>query len=375
VSSNPAFSTAYGVTVNDSIPLDDGAEIELGVMPRRAELRARLNQRFGPGSEPIFVTDAPRHTVLRRLVSYAFTPRFVASLTDGIRKHARDALDAVAQNNEINLVEALSIPVPMHTIGDMFGVPIDDRTAFTRWADSIVAASDLLGTAPDSPEVAKLNEQLLELATYFVTALADREQGNRDDLLTAIIQADVDGERLDLMNQLTMVVTLILGANETTRNLISGGAVLLAEHPEQRELLIKNPELMNAAVEECLRCVTPVHASCRTATESVMIRDKKIERGDYVALLYGAANGDEDIWESPEEFNISRPVSQNHVAFGFGAHVCLGANLARNQARIVFEELLTRYPHYELAGEVLRVPSTSSNGIESVPIRLSAGAQ
>lgn len=369
VSRNPDFSTAYGVTPTESIPFDDGSEVEETGMGRRAELRRRaVTTRFGPGSEPLLVTDAPRHTVLRKLVSYAFTPRFIASLTDRIEEHTKQALDRIEPHTVTDLVDALAVPVPMHTIGEMVGVQEADRDAFVRWADALVAANDLLTKGPESPEVAAFNAQLLELAGYFAQALMDREQSPQDDLLTAIVKAEADGERLDLMNQLTMVLILILGGNETTRNLIAGGAKLLADHPDQRQLLIDDPSRMSGAVEELLRCVTPIHSTCRTATAPTEIRGRTIERGDYVVLLYGAANRDEDVWENAEALDIRRPADPMHQAFGYGTHFCLGAALARNQARIVFEGLLRRFPHYELAGPVERLASTGSNGIKRMPV-------
>ena len=167
------------------------------------------------------------------------------------------------------------------------------------------------------------------------------------------------------------LLTLLVAGNETTRTLLSGTAVVLREHPDQRAALVSDASLVPAGVEECLRWVTPVHAFCRTATEDVVVADTRISEGDYLCMLYASGNRDERIFgEDASEFDVRRPANPMHLAFGFGEHVCLGASLARLEARIFVEELLGRFPVYEVTGPAERVRSTTVAGIRSLPVVL-----
>jgi cytochrome P450 len=362
------FSSAYGLASNESIPPDDGSgSLESG-MPRKAELRRIVNLRIpgALGGESLIASDPPRHGVLRRLVSYAFTPRYLKSLEDTIRQVVVEAIEGIEPGRTVDFVDALAAPIPANVMAHMVGATGEDRDRFRVWVDAIFAAASFQHD-PESPQVKRFNDVMVDYAQYFFTALADRQACPRDDLLSHLVHAEVDGEQLSQANQL-MMTTFVFGAGiGTTQELIAGGAKLLAEHPDQRDVLIRQPELIEPAIEELVRLVSPVPAFCRTATARTELGGHVIERGDYVLMLYSSANRDEDIWPDADRLDVRRAVDPQHLAFGWGEHHCLGAQLARKVGRIVFEELLRRYPNYEVTGEIERLPSTLSPGIVAMP--------
>jgi cytochrome P450 len=316
-------------------------------------------------------TDPPLHRKLRGLVNNVFTPRMVAGLESRIRQIVREELDRIVPSQPFEFVESLAVPLPMYVIAEMLGVPASDRPLFSR----LTMALTVLNRGEDgfSPE---LMMQFLsarqELFDYFEEKLSEREQSPKDDLMSGLLVAELDGERLSRENQLMMCILLLAAGNETTRNLISGSVIALAEHPDQRQKLVKEPALLESAVDELLRWVTPLNVFCRTATEDTQIRDQPIKAGDYVALLYMAANRDEDVWDAPDVFDVTRRVDPAHLAFGWGEHRCLGASLARLEARVFFEEFLSRCPEFELTGPPVRSPSVLTQTIDSVPIVVAA---
>lgn len=366
------FSNEYGLNPSDSIPNDDGEELPPSHMPRKAELRRQvIVSKFGPGTELLPAADPPRHTILRSLINRAFTPRVVNGLEADVHLLVRDALDQIEPGMTVDFVEALASPIPMHVTAQMLGVPREDRHAFLRWTEALIAATDAYSQDDESDALVYWYEQMFEMLQYFSAALDDRRAHPQGDLLTALVEAEADGERLSESNQLTMIVTLAVGGNETTRNLISGGAKLLSEHPDQKEALAADPSMIPNAVEEFLRCATPVITFCRTALQDVELRGSTVKRGDYLAMIYPAANRDEDAWRDPERFDIRRTPDPIHLAFGFGTHFCLGASLARRETKVVFEHLLSRFPNFEMAGDVSRLPSTASRGIIAMPVKFS----
>lgn len=357
------FSSMYGLDPTRSMPPED-ASCPVTDMPRRAELRRWDTLRLaGEGNEVLVASDPPRHSWLRRLVKAAFTPRLVASLEPAIRARTRDAIATIQPGEVTDWVAALAQPVPLRVIAEMLGVPSEEWDTFGRWSDAI---ADLSGDMQDLESPAALYKagQCMEFAAYFGDQLAQRRSQPRDDLLTAM-QREVDGEVLGEAEQLMMTTMLLLAGNETTQVLLSGGAKLLAEHPDQRAVLAGCPEMIPNAIEEMLRCVTPVVVFARTAKERTEIRDKVINRGDFIVSMFSSANRDEDIWSDPEVFDVARKPDSAHVAFGYGTHFCLGTALARLEARVVFEEVLAQFPEFELAGESCRV--ASSNAIPRYP--------
>jgi cytochrome P450 len=326
----------------------------------------KIEQRCPPGAEFLLGTDPPRHGQLRRLISKAFTPRAIASLEPSIRELARESLDSIDPTEITDLVHSVAVPVPMFAIADLLGVPREDHEAFERWSEALFASSE-----PDVPSdvAASLDAQRAELWMYFNDMLAARRAKPRDDFISRLLEARIDDEGLSEPSVVMMCIMLLAAGNETTRNLISGGAVALAECPDQRRVLIDHPALLETAIDELLRWVTPVTSLARTAVQDTKIGTEKIAAGDFVLMMYRSANRDGDAWDRPNELDVRRPHDPMHIAFGFGAHVCLGASLARLEARVVFEELLRRYPRYELAGPIERRPSVFVNGLTSVPVQ------
>jgi cytochrome P450 len=307
--------------------------------------------------------DPPQHNRYRKLVIQAFTPRAIAALEPRIRAIARESLDAVPLGEPVDFVEAVSTPLPMYVIAEMLGVPREDWPAFRRWSDAMVRAG---GGTRDAVTDAVLGEMF----GYFAEHLADRRRAPREDLVSTLAHGEIDGDRLADPEILMFCVTLLVAGNETTRNLVSGGAYALIQYPDEKRKLLADPGLLENAVEEMLRWWPPVMSFTRRATRATSLRGKPIAAGDCVLLLYPAANRDEEVWgEDAERFDVSRDhAHRRHLSFGFGEHLCLGASLARLEARVLFEDLLARLPEFEPAGPVVRLHSRLMNGIEHMPV-------
>jgi cytochrome P450 len=340
VSRNPQlFCSGRGILVKD--PMRDGT------MPEQ------------PPS--IIYMDQPAHLRYRRLVSKAFTPRMVQTLEPRVRAFARQSVDAIAPGVPLDFVEHVAVPLPLLVIAEMLGVPAEDRARFKQWSDIIITGADL------GPAAAMSTVQ--ELFAYFFEQLEARRRAPRDDLVSALALAEVDGERLADDEVLMFCMTLLVAGNETTRNLISGGGRALMQFPDQRRTLAADSALLPRAVDEMLRWVTPVKTFARTATQDTTIRGQRIAAGDYVVLLYASANRDEAVWgPTADRFDVTRAPDPGHLAFGIGPHSCLGAHLATLEARVLFEELLARFPDFEPAGEPEPLRSTVMNGIVRMPV-------
>jgi cytochrome P450 len=301
--------------------------------------------------------DPPTHALHRQLVNRAFSPRMVTDLEPAIRRIVRDCLDAIDPREVNDFVTCLAVPLPILIIAQMLGIPPGDLDDFKRWTDAVASSTNTDANVG------------VEMFDYFQGQLDDRSRHPRDDLLTGLLRAEVDGERLTRPEIVGIVAFLLVAGNETTRNLISGGVRTLNGFPDQKAKLATDASLLPAAVEEILRWVTPVRWFARTATTDVELRGQTIGADDYVLLLYRAGNRDPDVWADPYTFDVTRP-AKPHVAFGHGEHLCIGAALARLEARVMFEVLLSRHPHFELAGDVRTLPSALLNAIESMPILL-----
>jgi cytochrome P450 family 142 subfamily A polypeptide 1 len=322
-----------------------------------------------PVKLPLIDEDEPRHTQLRRLINRGFTPRMVRKLEGAFRQIATETIDKVAAKGECDFVDDISVPMPLLLIAEMIGIRPEDRDRFHRWSDDLIAGDGNL----DNPKVMeKAGQALHEYGSYVKEIFEDRRRHPKDDLVSILVGAkdqgligenryetdadkgsidtsaiaDVD-EAIDLAtDELVMLMVLLLVAgNETTRNGISGGMSLLIENPGERRKLIDDPSRIPAAVEEVVRLVSPVQSFARTATRDTELRGEKIRKGDTVLMLYPAANRDPDEFEDPDAFKIDR--NPHHLGFGMGNHFCLGANLARMEMRVAFEELLRRLPDME----------------------------
>jgi cytochrome P450 len=333
-------------------------------MPRRAVQRGELRQR----GDSLVMVDPPRHTFLRKLASYAFTPKAIAMLEEHVAELAILLVDQIEPGVEVDFVDTVAAPVPMRVIAEMLGVSIALIDDFRRWSDAFIELGEI-NEARDERDTEAYVQAATEFAEYFTAELQDRVANPKDDLLSALAHADDNGEPLSIDSQLAMTFVLLTAGNETTRGLLSNAAKLLFDHPEQRTLLAADPSLMPNAVEEFLRFQSPVTHMCRTALDDTEIRGQRIARGDYIVLLYPAANHDEEIWDRSEEFDVTRTPDPQHLAFGFAEHFCLGASLARREIRLVLNELLRRYPNYEILTEQPeRTRAHMTPGIKRMPV-------
>ncbi len=319
----------------------------------------------------LLMLDPPDHTRLRGLVNRAFTPRVVEQLRPRIQALVDEALDAAAPRGEMDLVRDLAYPLPVTVIAELLGVPADDRERLKRWSDDLTVVIDPIG-AGRSVETAAGAFQ--ELSAYFETIFEARRQHPRDDLVSALVAAEQEGERLR-GTELLSLCALILGAgHETTTNLVGNAVLALLRHPGERKRLQDDPGLIESAVEEFLRFDSPVQATDRVASEDCEIGGQRIEAGRFVAVLIGAANRDPARFPEPDRLDLGR-ADNRHLSFGHGVHYCLGAPLARVEAQIAVGTLLRRFPDLEGPTEPPGfLPSLTLRGPTALPLSLRGGA-
>jgi cytochrome P450 len=310
-------------------------------------------------------SDPPEHTRLRKLVNKAFTPRIIRSLGPRIREIAQDLLNRVAGHKAFDLVRDLSIPLPVIVIAEMLGVEPDQRETFKHWSDDIVMATNRTYTAEDER---RIRQSIAEFRAYFQETIAARRKEPREDLTTALVQAEEERQVLTASEVLSLLTLLLLAGNETTTNLIGNMMLALCEHPDQLAKVRADRSLITNAVEETLRYDGPVQGLPRQATEDVEIAETTIPAGALVFPLFASANRDEHKFPEPDRFDITRN-TDGHLAFGFGIHYCLGAQLARLEATIAFEELFVRFPSLSRQDEtVTRVDSFFLRGLKTFPL-------
>ena len=347
--------------------------------------RLRRAEKLGwDADEPLDLVfmDDPRHRKFRLLTAHAFTPAALRKLephldelSDRFAREFRARLVAdTAERGFCDFVPEFSVKLPLATIGEMLGLPPDDWMHLKVLTNVMLGASELGYPRAGETRFQTINRAAVELREYMAEVVDRRRASGGGDLAGQLVRASLDGEPLT-DQQLNGYLMLLLGAgNETTRNATSGGVQALLEHPEQRDLLCARPELLNTAVEEILRWTTPVVQFARTAAEDFELRGVKIRAGQDVGLFYPSANRDEDVFEDPYRFDITRSPN-NHLAFGgYGAHFCLGANLARWELRSALRSLLPILPEMELAGPEQRVAHLHVPAIHSLPVRHSETA-
>lgn len=312
--------------------------------------------------------DPPEHTRLRGLVSQAFTPRMVERLVPRMEAVAGGLLDAVRGRDEVDVVEALAYPLPVIVIAELLGIPPGDREDFKRWSDAIVATLGG-GLEPDTPRDLPV-EVIGELVAYLARIVEQRRAEPREDLLSALVAAEVDGSRLSFPELMAMLILLLVAGNETTTNLIGNAVAALAAHPAELQRLRADPSLLPSAVEEVLRWSSPVQMTARVARRDTTLAGVALPEGTPLLVWIGSANRDEDVFPEPGRFEITRSPNR-HLAFGQGIHFCLGAPLARLEARVALEAFLARYRSFEpLPGPHPRVPTFVMRGYRELPLRV-----
>ena len=305
--------------------------------------------------------DAPDHHKRRKLVSRGFTPARVRASRDHVATLCDDLIDRVCEQGECDFVGDLAAPLPMVVIGDMLGIPPEDRGKLLRWSDAMLGS--LRG---DEESLAAAGVAFGEFDGYARAMIDARRNAPTDDLVSVLVHAEVDGARLDDHEIIMESLLLLLGGDETTRHVTTGGMELLLAHPEAKARLRSEPALLPNAVEEMLRWVTPIKNMARTTTREVAVDGVSLPAGAKLVVLYESANFDDTHFEAPEVFDIER-APNDHLAFGFGAHFCLGASLARVELEVMFDRLLQRLPDLELATDAPL--HHTINGVAQMPVR------
>lgn len=311
----------------------------------------------------LITTDPPQHTKLRRLVSRAFTPRRVSDLEAPIRARASAFIDDLARRGGADLVDDYAGKLPMHVICRMLGVPLGDEDELRGWSDALVHREEGV------PDVTPAGlEAAVDLYRYFADLVRTKSADPGDDLTSALVRAEIDGERLTDQDVVGFCFLLIIAGNETTTKLIGNMLLALQRFPAERAKLLADPARIPDAIEEILRFDGSTQVIARTLTTAVTRHDVTMPAGDKVLLLIGSANHDETVFDRPDVFDIDRD-KQLHLGFGHGIHVCLGAALARLEMRVSLEELLARIPDYLIDEDhLVRVHSGNVRGYAHMPI-------
>jgi cholest-4-en-3-one 26-monooxygenase len=308
--------------------------------------------------------DPPDHTKLRKLISSGFTPRRINDLAGHVKARVDSVIDSVADRGECDLVRDVALWLPLHAIADLVGVPEEDRKQVFEWTE-VTFGFDARAT----PE--ERQDAMVSMFAYADAMCAERRDHPRDDLMSVLLHAEVDGERLTEMHLAMFFLLLQNAGSETTRNLITTGTLALLERPEQLRRLCAEPDLLPVAIEELLRYATPVMSFTRQATKDTEVGGQAIADGDKVLMVYASANRDERAFDRPDDIDITREPN-DHVAFGAGGpHFCLGSHLARLEAKLMFEAILTRFEGLELTADPASLPRVNSNlidGLAEMPV-------
>ena len=345
-----------------------------------AEDPATASQASG-GNASIITMDPPRHVKMRRLVNKRFTPRAVNAMEDEIRRITNQILDKIADRGSCDFVLDVASQLPLAVICHMMGLEEEAWPVMFNLTNKVLGSGDPeyqtdvpeeeRGTAAAARTTALAG--IMGMLAFFRERLEELRQHPGDDMVSLLLESEIDGEKLSESDVLQFCFLLVVAGNETTRNGISGGLQVLCEHPAEKRRLLENPDLMESAVEEILRWVSPLHHMARSAVVDAEVGGQQIKAGDRLIMWYPSANRDEDIFDDPYRFDITRSPNE-HLAFGIGEHFCLGAGFARKELKVMFQELFRRFPDIELDGEPERLRSTFINGIKHLPVRLGSSA-
>lgn len=311
--------------------------------------------------------DPPDHTRLRNLVNLAFTPRVVADLRPRVERLTEEHLDALAAADAPDVMQDLAEPLPVRVIAELLGAPPGDHARFRRWASDLARALD---PAFHRDVIERADRAVVEMRSYFRPLLAERRSEPRDDLLSALVQAETEGDRLSEEELYSFCILLLAAGSETTTNLIGNGLLALLRHPDQLATLQDQPGLIDSAVEELLRYDSPLQATTRRALESFELRGKRIREGDLLVLSLAGANRDPARFDDPDRLDVRRD-DNRHLAFGLGVHYCVGAPLARVEGQVVFARLLERFPKLQLVPSKppIRRDTLVLRGLSSLPVQ------
>ena len=326
----------------------------------------------GEPAKMMIFTDPPDHTRLRNVVNRSFTPKMVADMEPRIRQVTDDLVAAIAERGEMDLIADLAIPLPVTIIAELLGVDPAHKGDFKRWSDWIVL--DFMGNQLNDEERAQMEADMDAFQSYFEQAVGERRERRNGDLISALIRAEEDQQALTAGEVLAFIALLLVAGNETTTNLIGNALVALTDHPDQLEKVAGDPSLIPNLVEETLRYDAPVQFLFRRATQDVEMAGTTIPEGSLTVVLFGSANRDERRFAEPERFDVTRD-AQGHLAFGHGIHFCLGAPLARLEAKVALEALLSRFRNFaRKEHEVEYVASVFLRGPQRLPLTFEPAA-
>lgn len=314
----------------------------------------------------VLMMDPPDHTRIRSLINRAFTPRMVEFLRPRIQGLADGLLDAAAKDGPIDLMSDFAVPLPVLVIGEMLGLPAEDRHRLKAWSNGILTVGARM---PTLEQVRAMAQAFTEIEVYMRGVIAERRQRPGQDLISELLAAEEQGKFLSEQEILSTCTMLLFAGHETTTNLIGNGTYALLRQPDQLQVLRDTPEVLPTAVEEFLRFDSPVQRMARVAKEDVELGGQRVRQGDILFLNIGAANRDPEQFANPDALDVRRE-DNRHVAFGLGIHYCVGAPLGRLEGELALGTLLRRFPKLELAGEGVWRDNLTLRGLESLPVRL-----
>jgi cholest-4-en-3-one 26-monooxygenase len=310
--------------------------------------------------------DPPDHTLYRKIVHDGFRPRMIWALEEKIRERAVRTIEGAIAKGSCDFVTEIAAEVPLQAIAELLGVPMEDRHKLFDWSNRMIGSID--------PEYAVSEEHVrnaqIEMFMYAKELADERKANPRDDIVTTLLRSEVDGHSLSELDFNLFFLLLAVAGNETTRNAMSHGMAAFLDNPEQYQVLVDDPSVIDLAVEEIVRWASPVMYFRRNVTQDFELRGTQLKAGDKVSIWYISANRDEEVFTDPFKFDVRRDhVAEPHVAFGHGQHFCLGFNLARLEIKVVFEELAKRVTKIESVGDISRLRSNFIAGIKHLPIR------
>jgi cytochrome P450 len=374
------FSSQYGFAIGDASDpasvihqLPDWAQRKLragGLTPaeaRRVIAHGKLSM-GDPDFESLMISDPPRHGQIRDILMKALRPSLVRSLKPRIAEISDEFIAEMEPGAEVDFVATVG-RIPAALMTELIGVPRGMRERFIEMASAQMRAITI-DPSRDQAEATRIQGLVDDFHAYCEELLAERRArgGGGDDLASIIARSEHDGGPVPQGMAISFIHTFV-NAGETTRSLLSFVAMALAQHPGQRRLLVQRPELVPNAIEETLRCYPLNWSGCRTATQDIELGGQRVRKDDYVMMAYASANRDEDVWDRPDEFDVTRSFDHDHQSFGYGEHSCPGALLARTDSAVVFERLLARFPDWELAGAPQRWANPFLQGLGTLPLR------
>jgi cytochrome P450 len=310
--------------------------------------------------------DPPDHQIYRKMVAPSFTPKAIRTLEGDMRLKIRELLENVEDKGEFNFVTEISEQLPLWVLCEMMGIPESERPKIRDLVNNLTDAS----IQQDPNNAFQIWVNYMELFKMGRDMIEERRKNPTDDLMSVVANTKIEGGELppELLDGFFLL--MVIAGNETTRNTLTGGLMALTDNPEEREKLLKDPALISNATDEMLRWVTSVIYFRRTATKDTNIRGQDIKAGDKVVMWYGSANRDEDIFKDGHLFRVDRENAKKHLAFGAGEHLCLGNRLGHMQIRVLFEELLDRFPNIHSTSDPVRIPSNFLAGISELKVRI-----